>query len=109
MKKLLLLLLSPLAVYAADLRTNLTLVCDYDPVKLSNTTIVFYSTTNLTLPLSNWTQFAAVYEGTSTPIPVFPHHRWFVARATNVTGVGDFSNTALQPVPPQSGVLLQLK
>jgi hypothetical protein len=109
MKKLFFLLLTPLAVCAADLRTNLTLVCNYDPVALWGTTINFYGSSNITVPTSNWVQVASVYQGTQTVVQVFPGSYWYVARATNLIGVSDFSNVARQPVPPSSDFLLQLK
>jgi hypothetical protein len=93
------------------MRTNLTLRWDYPANELStNLTFKIYSTTNLSLPVTNWPVFVTVV-GTnlSHPVPVEDFKRFFSMTASNLIGEGNFSMVVEKPAPPRDQIPLGLQ
>lgn len=96
-------------------RTNVLVTFDYPPSALS-TTIVFhyFSTTNLSVPVSNWTWRASEPCAVGKTnyglwFTVEPHSQWFTAGASNVSGMALFPGAAELPSNPRSDSLLLVR
>ena len=84
------------------LRTSVTLAWNYPTNQLStNLTFKIYSSTNLTLPVTNWPLVQTV-AGTnlSVTMPIDGQQRWYVMTSSNWWGESSFSNVAgTEPLP----------
>lgn len=95
MKTTLAILLASIAFAFAGVKTNVTLVWDYPATELNtNLTFKLYSSTNITVPLTNW-PVATNVPGTITNVtlPIQPGMTFYFVTASNEFGESDPSNT----------------
>lgn len=90
--------------------TPITLAWNYPTNELStNLTFRLYHSTNITVPLTNWTVITNIAgTNTSVSLPVLPGAHFFALTASNFWGESDFSNVASTPPAPRSDVNLSI-
>jgi hypothetical protein len=91
------------------MRTNITFSWTFPTQHLStNVLFKFYSSTNLTLPVTNWPLYATkIGTNTTVTLPIDAQQRWFVLTASNWWGETDFSNVAgTQPILPSESTVM---
>ena len=89
------------------LRTNVTLAWNYPDADATNVhAFRLYSSTNIALPLTNWTVIATI-PGTNRTVtlPIQPPQRFYTITASNWWGESPFSNVAATEKPPVAGTL----
>lgn len=96
-----------LGVSPKPVATKITLMWDYETNQVSPELVFkLYSSTNMTVPLTNWTVLAVV-PGTnrSVTLPVEPGVRFYALTASNWWGESDFSNAVGTPAAPVASAL----
>jgi hypothetical protein len=115
MKTILVLMLSACGLLADSLRTNVTLIWNYDVTQLTNTTFILRGTNQLGSAAASWPIMATVTGQTNRPtatnlvIDLQPQAFFFVCQASNLWGLSDPSNVASTPAPPRSDFSLGVK
>lgn len=97
----------PLLLYAAiQIPQNITLIWSQENPATTDITYKVYSSTNLSIPIAQWTLIKLV-PGTNyqTTISVTPGRAWYSVTASNFWGETDPSNLAGTPPVPVSGSL----
>ena len=98
-------------VNADSATSNVQLNWNYPVSELStNLSFVIYSSTNATLPMTNWTVLTNVV-GTATNITlnVVQGENYYAVKVKNFWGESDFSQVVSTPAVPRSGIALTIK
>lgn len=97
------------------LRSNVTLYWNYDPLLLTNISFYIKGSSDVTVPLSNWTMMASVIGTSNAPTPtnvtinLAPQQKFMFCVASNFWGESNPSNVASTPPPPRSDVSLGVR
>lgn len=107
-------LFTAIAAGLGSFRTSVTLAWDYPTNEISGITFRVYSSTNISLAVTNWPLYSVVTNAVvgsntlSTILPIDAQQRWFVMTASNWFGESSFSVVAATPPVPRSDVNLRL-
>lgn len=95
----------------AAFNTKIKLEWDYPPNELPGITFNIYYSTNLAVPLSNWTRITNVVGVTNVILPLIPtgQHYYYATASNAVYGESDPSNVATTGPAPRSGATLNMK
>lgn len=91
-------------VAAPALKTKVVFSWDYPTAELTNTTFLVWHSTDIAIPLTNWTLVASVPGSNSVTLQTVPGAHFYVCQASNLWGVSDFSNVVSTPPAPHNDV-----
>lgn len=95
----------------AGFNTKVKLEWDYPPTELPGITFNIYHSTNLAVPLSNWTRITNVVGVTNVILPLIPtgQHFYYATASNAIYGESDPSNIATTGPAPRSGASLNMR
>lgn len=107
MKKFLISILVGVSILAAP--EDISLAWDYPESEKTNVVFRVYSSTNITIPLNQWTVITNVTGTNFVRLKVVPGVNYFTMTASNFWGESIFSEVVSTPALPRSDVNLKVQ